>query len=173
MFKKILVAVDGSDHSLHAVAVAADIAQKFAATLVMLHVLGRGSTSEAEIREAEREHLIESAQATAPSVAEAPGRLGLSRKVDDTTKIRDVRHASGTELLRRAEKIARDRGADQIAQKLTEGNPAKKILEQAGAHDVDLIVMGARGLSDMQGLLLGSVSHKVSHLAACACLTVK
>jgi chaperonin GroEL len=37
----------------------------------------------------------------------------------------------------------------------------------------DMIVMGRRGLSDLQGLLMGSVSHKVSHLADCACLTVK
>ena len=37
----------------------------------------------------------------------------------------------------------------------------------------DLIVMGRRGLGDLGGLLMGSVSHKVCHLADCACLTVK
>jgi co-chaperonin GroES (HSP10) len=30
-----------------------------------------------------------------------------------------------------------------------------------------------RTLGDLQGLLMGSVSHKVSHLADCVCLTVK
>ena len=33
--------------------------------------------------------------------------------------------------------------------------------------------MGRRGHGDLQGLLLGSVSHKVCQLADCACLTVK
>jgi len=174
MFKNVLVAVDGSAHAMNAVTIAADIAQKFSAQLILLHVLGRGVASEVEIREAEREHLVESAQSAAPSVADAPGRMDLSqREQDQAARIRDVRHASGTELLRQAEEIAKTKGVDQIVQKLAEGNPAKHILAQADLYSVDLIVMGARGLSDIQGLLLGSVSHKVSHLAECACLTVK
>ncbi len=173
MFKTILVGVDGSDHSLHAVALAGDIAHKFGAKLILLNVIRRGSGSDAEHRAAEHEHLVASAQTTAPSVADAPGRLGISGKRDDATHVRDVRHASATELLRRAEEIARGKGASQILSKLVEGSPAKKILDQANRYEADLIVMGARGLSDIQGLLLGSVSHKVSHLAKCACLTVK
>ena len=38
---------------------------------------------------------------------------------------------------------------------------------------VDAIVIGSRGLSDIKGLFLGSVSHKVGHLAECTCITVK
>jgi len=33
--------------------------------------------------------------------------------------------------------------------------------------------MGTRGLSDLKGLFVGSVSHKVSHLADCSCITVR
>jgi len=36
-----------------------------------------------------------------------------------------------------------------------------------------MIVMGSRGLSDFKGLLLGSISHKVSAQAECTCVTVK
>ena len=54
-----------------------------------------------------------------------------------------------------------------------EGDPARVIAEHAGLHKVDLIVMGRRGLGGLEGLLLGSVSHKVAQLAPCACLTVR
>jgi nucleotide-binding universal stress UspA family protein len=40
-------------------------------------------------------------------------------------------------------------------------NPAKAILDSAKAFDATHIVMGTRGLSDIEGLLLGSVTHKV------------
>jgi nucleotide-binding universal stress UspA family protein len=35
------------------------------------------------------------------------------------------------------------------------------------------VVMGSRGLGGIQGLLMGSVSHKVSHAAACSVVIVK
>nr|WP_312860533.1 universal stress protein [Mesorhizobium sediminum] len=40
-------------------------------------------------------------------------------------------------------------------------------------ENFDLIVLGSRGLGDVEGFLLGSVSHKVTSLASCPCLTVK
>ena len=39
------------------------------------------------------------------------------------------------------------------------------IVEAATAADTDVIVMGTRGLSDFGGLFLGSVTHRVLHLA--------
>jgi nucleotide-binding universal stress UspA family protein len=45
------------------------------------------------------------------------------------------------------------------------GHVAKAIVDTANANRIDLIVMGSRGLSDVQGLLLGSVTHKVIQMA--------
>ena len=60
-----------------------------------------------------------------------------------------------------------------MAKLTAEGDPAGRILDTAKNGGADLIVLGSRGLTDVASLLLGSVSHKVLHLAPCACLMVK
>jgi nucleotide-binding universal stress UspA family protein len=44
------------------------------------------------------------------------------------------------------------------------GYAAREIVDDAIAHDADLIVMGSRGRSDLAGFILGSTAHKVIHL---------
>lgn len=53
------------------------------------------------------------------------------------------------------------------------GEQAKAIVDEASRFDADLIIMGSRGLSDFQALLLGSVAHKVVHYAHCPVLIVR
>jgi nucleotide-binding universal stress UspA family protein len=53
------------------------------------------------------------------------------------------------------------------------GDPASVIIRQAKALEADMTVLGSRGLSDMEGLLLGSVSHKVAHVAPGSVVIVK
>ena len=53
------------------------------------------------------------------------------------------------------------------------GHVAKVIVAEAEANGSDLIVMGSRGLSDVQGLLLGSVTHDVMKAADVPVLVVK
>lgn len=54
-----------------------------------------------------------------------------------------------------------------------EGDPGKTLVRLAGDRKVDLIVVGARRLTGLQRLFLGSVSHAVVHKAPCAVLVVK
>ena len=55
--------------------------------------------------------------------------------------------------------------ADGQVHHVAAGHVAKDIVETARTKESDLIVMGSRGLSDVQGLLLGSVTHKVMQLS--------
>lgn len=59
-------------------------------------------------------------------------------------------------------KLLEGRGIDHEVLVL-EGDPAQAIKDAAEDEKCDLIVMGTRGLSDLQGMALGSVSHKVLH----------
>jgi nucleotide-binding universal stress UspA family protein len=56
---------------------------------------------------------------------------------------------------------------------LSWGNPLDIILEEAGNKPYDLIVMGSRGLGTIKGLLMGSVSERVSRSVKCPVLIVK
>jgi nucleotide-binding universal stress UspA family protein len=53
------------------------------------------------------------------------------------------------------------------------GNAAREIVDTARSQGADLIVMGSRGLSDIAGLFVGSVTHQVLHLAHVPVLVVR
>ncbi len=83
------------------------------------------------------------------------------------------RKSLGTEIDRVAKERMRDKGVDRMSSRVVEGHPAQAIIETAKSENVDMIFLGSRGLGDAMGLMLGSVSHKVMHLAHCTCVAVK
>lgn len=54
-----------------------------------------------------------------------------------------------------------------------QGHPAQSVVDFAGDDDIDLIVVGSRGLSGLKKLFLGSVSNHIVQDAPCAVLIVK
>lgn len=58
-------------------------------------------------------------------------------------------------------------------ERLLEGPAGAVIPEVAEDESCELIVMGSRGLSNLQGLIIGSVTHRVLHTAKCPVLVVK
>jgi nucleotide-binding universal stress UspA family protein len=83
--------------------------------------------------------------------------------------------AEATQMVRKAVKVALDAGvaAKGELRDVGGGHVAKAIVETAQANDIDLIVMGSRGLSDIEGLLLGSVTHKVMQLTHVSVLVAR
>ncbi|MFO0753020.1 MAG: universal stress protein [Thermodesulfovibrionales bacterium] len=61
----------------------------------------------------------------------------------------------------------------KVATRVLIGTPAEEISAFAEKGGYDLIVMGSRGRGEIKGLLLGSVSDRVLHLANCSVLIVK
>ena len=61
----------------------------------------------------------------------------------------------------------------KVEAELLEGPPAESILRVAEIRKADIIVLGARGLGTLSGLVLGSVSQKVLQHAACPVLVVR
>ena len=53
------------------------------------------------------------------------------------------------------------------------GRPDETIVDFANQHDVDLIVIGSRGLGGYSRLLIGSVSNRVVHHSNCPVLVVR
>ena len=53
------------------------------------------------------------------------------------------------------------------------GTPGPEIVKYANSHDIDLVIIGSRGLNSLQEMVLGSVSHKVMKRVNCPAMIVK
>jgi len=67
----------------------------------------------------------------------------------------------------------RDHGVEDIQTEVVQGQPANVILGMVESIEPDVIVIGARGVSTWQGLLLGSTSMAVVQRANIPVLVVK
>jgi nucleotide-binding universal stress UspA family protein len=171
MIKTILVPTDGSDHAGKAILLAADIAGKYGSRLVFLHVMSSDPLPESLIRMAEAEHITP--EPTEPIAVVPEARFPASTILGQQDDNPEIRRFVAENILSVARKIAEKKGVRDIHCVIGDGDPVKDILRHAEDEAANLIVMGSRGLSDLKGLLMGSVSHKVSQLSPCSCITVK
>jgi nucleotide-binding universal stress UspA family protein len=173
MINTIVVPIDGSDHANRAIEIAGDIAAKFDAKVIIVQALLHGA-SISEIRdlygpEGDPEVLkeietLEDVMLSAVSADMATVPVPIPSEI-----LRRV----GDKISQRAKEICEGKGAKFVSTLVVDGKPADNVVAIAEHEKADLIVMGRRGLGNISGLLMGSVSHKVSHLAECACMTVK
>ena len=144
MFNRILVPTDFSPPSDAALKYAKTVAQRFGASLHLLHVV------------------------------EDPYRssYGAEGYVPQVEGLDDDLIAEGMTRLEKRLRLpdCKDVAATTAA---VIGTPAWSIVEYAAAHEIDLIVMGTHGRGGMSHLLMGSVAEKVVQRAPCAVLTVR
>ena len=84
----------------------------------------------------------------------------------------DILEAECADILARARAGAERAQAYAVKTRAELGDPTQAILSVAKAVDAGMIVLGKRGRGQLEGLLLGSVSQKITSLAPCAVLVV-
>jgi nucleotide-binding universal stress UspA family protein len=94
------------------------------------------------------------------------------RTPEEEARIKAKQEREGEALLKRTHDLLLKKGIESIPF-LTRGDAATEILDYVTKADIDLIIAGARGLSQFQGWLLGSVSRKLVHYSRCSVLIVK
>lgn len=176
MFETILVPTDGSDHAKKAVLLASDIAGKYEARMVLMHVMHKGPLPEEVRRMARVENITPGpAAGSVPLSPEGmfPASTILGTESETEAQTQQVLQFMAENILTDAKRAAQEKGIQKVSVVTADGDPAEQILHRAEKENANLIVMGSRGLSDLKGLLMGSVSHKVSQLSPCSCVTVK
>jgi nucleotide-binding universal stress UspA family protein len=176
MLQKILCAIDGSDHADKAAEWASVLAEKFGAELVLLFVVPHRTAPPELRRMAEAEHVVRPAAPAPLPVSPQPGlpsRWTSEDLAQSAASSATIYQELGERLVDGVKWQAENAGVAKVTGLVDNGDPAHRIVDVAKREGVDLIVMGRRGLGDLKGLLLGSVTHKVAQAATCACLTVE
>lgn len=135
------------------------------------------------------ERILLAVDGSAPSgrATEVAGDLALNLKAEVVVvTVREVEamHAGvvelesseeANELVDRSVRRLKDEGVSARGEVRSSifGRAPRVILQVAEEADAGMIVMGSRGLSDLAGLVLGSVTHKVLHLAHVPVMVVR
>jgi nucleotide-binding universal stress UspA family protein len=137
--RKIIVAVDGSEPSLKAARMAADLARATGGQLVLAFVV--------------------------IPVALPADFYGVASVEFETQMRKDA-----TEILAKA---ADSLGGVVTERRVLQGPAAETIADAAEAPDIDLVVVGSRGLGAVKRVLLGSVADRLVHVAKKPVLVVR
>jgi nucleotide-binding universal stress UspA family protein len=131
IFKKIMVATDGSEHVRTAIDSAIEIAKLSEAKLYAIHVITLGFYSITHSINSEWENAM-----------------------------KDQLIKEGHDAIAYVENAGRNANVE-VESVILEGSPAEEIIDFAEKNDIDLIVMGTHGMSGIQSFLLGSVAENV------------
>jgi nucleotide-binding universal stress UspA family protein len=176
----ILVPTDGSEPADKAIELACDLASRHRARICLLHVLLRDKEPEdlrrlAVVKEldAEMQDALARAEAAPPDPSVPAAVFAMDPGAVQHPVPVEVLQTLGRKVLEAAERAVRAKDVDRVTQVLEDGEAAQCIVDAAARERADTIVMGHRGLGDIEGITLGSVSNRVSHLAACTVIMIR
>ncbi|MDQ2068579.1 universal stress protein [Natronospira bacteriovora] len=146
---RIAVALDHSEHALAAASMAASLARACGHPLVLLHVF-----------EGHPEELSE---------LDALSERFQDRIRMPTDALQEAMSAGSRKLFNR---VREHLDLDSLAPEEVslDGDPAEALLDYCRQHPDTLLIVGRRGLSPTRSILMGSVSTRLVHEAACPVL---
>lgn len=137
----IVLAVDGSEHSDRAAAFAGRLSDWSGEVVDILHVVHE------------------------PDVIPASVMREYSNLEHVYVSQRDMLENVGAQIVENAANLVRSNGGKVGHAEVAVGRAAQEIARYADRVNAHSIVMGRRGLGDLEGIFLGSVSHRVGHLS--------
>jgi nucleotide-binding universal stress UspA family protein len=149
--KRILIPTDGSENAARAASVAIEFARKFEAEVFVLHAIAIPAHTLA---------LVEGGMGGLES-SETREYFALARQkaktiVDEVVKSAEAKNVKATAIIQEYS-----------------FSVVETIVDHATKYNVDLIVIGTRGLTGFKKLLVGSVSSGVLNHAHCSVLIVR
>lgn len=138
MFTKIVLATDGSEHSLRAAEYAIELAKKFGGTVDVVYVID-DNRSNVDVLHQHEKVAIEQQERI---------RINVVEKLFKQSNITFEIH-------------------------ILHGEAGPTLIGFINDNHSNCVVIGSRGLNNLQTFLLGSVSHKIAKRAACPVLIVK
>ncbi|MGW8249834.1 MAG: universal stress protein [Anaerolineales bacterium] len=154
----VLFATDGSEYSQHAL----DYLLKFPlpeqVTLHVLHVLPP----------APNPWQVMNTWPPAPEIIQPPPPLDS----DEIQKMLAEQEKRGRALIEKTCTSLRT-SRKKVIEALKRGDAATEIIDYIRSNQIQLVVLGSRGLSQVKSWLLGSVSRKIIHYSDCTVLVVK
>jgi nucleotide-binding universal stress UspA family protein len=145
-FSRILVGIDGSESSLNASEYAIEMAKKDGAQLIALSIKSLPLSS-----------------------------YGLAAPQDEAKLSNEDKEMHGIkEALNKVDQNAKQNNI-QVKKEIISSQMSIEaaIVEYAESEDIDLIVIGTRGTSDIKNILLGNIASGVVKYATCPVMVVK
>ncbi len=142
--RKILLAVDGSDHANRATELAGELSAGLDAIVDIVHVVPDRDLVPVHVH---------------PFVA------NYTQLEETYNTRRNLLEESGHRMVFEAAETIRESGGQVGSEEILFGRPDQEIASKADRSEVDFIVMGRRGLGEVKGLFMGSVSTRVGQLS--------